>query len=110
MPHIIVEHSANLTASVQESGLLQKLHQVVTDSGLFAPEAVKARSIAFEQMVLPAGKQSFVHVTVSILEGRDDAKRSTLSDALFAATQNTLPHSDAYSVDIHEMDRQTYRK
>lgn len=110
MPHIILEYSDNMGPDIQQTGLLQQLHTHVSECGLFAPEAVKARSIAYQDAILSQGKKSFVHVTVSILSGRSQQQREQLSDELFALCQKELPTVSALSVNIHEMNKDTYRK
>lgn len=110
MPHIVVEYSKNLADKLHESQLLQQLHRVTVESELFSPEAVKSRGIAFSDYVLPHGHDRFVHVTVSILEGRTVEQRAGLSDALFTLARGLLPVEVMLSVNIHEMDAETYRK
>ena len=110
MPHIVVEHSSILETPMRESGLLPALHRAVVDSGLFSPEAVKARSVAYDDVVLPEGAANFVHITVSILSGRSEEQRAALAGDLFTLAQKTLPVADKLSVDIREMCAETYRK
>jgi len=112
MPHIVVEYSSNLTSSVKESDLLRSLHRVVLDSGIFSPEAIKARGVSYDEgdYVLPEGKKSFLHVTVSILAGRDTEPRRQISDSVFKASKALIPSADSVSVNLHEMDEKTYKK
>lgn len=110
MPHVVVDYSANLSAAVKEKQLLKKLHKVMLESTLFSADAVKLRSQAFEEYLLPEGKEEFLHVNAAILEGRPDDKRALLSDALFAVIQSSMPQTAQLSVNIHEMDALTYRK
>ena len=110
MPHIVMEYSANLSEQVSSTKLLNALHQTVVDSGLFSPEAVKARSVAFSDYVLPEGADTFAHVTVAILNGRTIEQRQGLSEAVFARLQAALPKDAKLSVTIHEMEKETYKK
>lgn len=110
MPHIIVEYSQNLQQEVSASGVLAQLHRTVVDSGLFSPDAVKARAAGFDAYVLPEGASSFMHITVSILAGRTLPQRAELAQSVFDTARGAIPAVDKLSVDIHEMDAQSYRK
>ena len=109
MPHIVVEYSENMDDRIRSSALLSALHEHVVASGLFAPEAVKARATLFRDFVLTPPARSFVHVTVSILRGRPEDARVTLRDGLFELLSNLVP-ADRISCEIREMDPATYRK
>lgn len=108
MPHIIVEYSRELENEARD--VLKAAHHVVTESGLFSAQAVKGRSIGFDDVVLPDGAQNFMHITVSILSGRNTQERSTLSQQVFESAKQHAPNVDRLSVNIHEMDKDTYSK
>ncbi len=110
MPHIVVEYSENLTPAVEKTQLLTFMHKLVIDSGLFAPEAVKARGIGFTHYVLTPPDKSFLHISLSILEGRPIEARQMLSQKMFDLATQLIPHSDKISINIHEMACETYRK
>jgi 5-carboxymethyl-2-hydroxymuconate isomerase len=109
MPHIVIEYSDNLKTKVKESEITKKLHKTVIDSGLFSPEAVKARSVSYSDYVLPEGSKSFIHITVSILEGRSTGQKASLSNNVFNTAKKAVT-CDKLSVDINEMETETYRK
>lgn len=110
MPHIVIEYSDNLGQNIKQSNLMTHAHQAVLDSALFSPDAVKARSLAYTDYVLPEGANSFIHITVSILQGRSVEERLSLSTAVFKVAQDLVSNADKISVDIHEMNTETYRK
>ena len=110
MPHIVVEYSRNLHVSVQESHLLKELHQVVIASGLFSPQAVKARGMAYDDYILTGDDDSFVHINIAILGGRPLDARKALMESVYAMASGLLPHADKISLNIHEMDAETYKK
>jgi 5-carboxymethyl-2-hydroxymuconate isomerase len=110
MPHIVVEYSNNIGNLVQNSNLLKTIHKVVTDSGLFAPEAVKARALVYSDYVLHGISESFIHVTTSILAGRTLNQRSELNEKIFQTIKNSVPEAEKVSSDIREMDATVYRK
>jgi 5-carboxymethyl-2-hydroxymuconate isomerase len=110
MPHIVVEYSDNLANEIKSSKITALLHKAVVDSGLFAPDAVKARSIGYSDYVLTGDIKSFVHVTVSILGGRTVEQRKALNDSIFELVGKTIPNAEKVSADIREMDGAIYRK
>ena len=109
MPHIVIEHSNNLNDEVKETNLCEKLYNLVADSGLFSQKAVKARSISYDNYVLAEGYDSFIHVTISILSGRDTVQRKALSDSAFELIKR-VSKADSVSVNLHEMNKETYNK
>jgi 5-carboxymethyl-2-hydroxymuconate isomerase len=109
MPHIVIEYSNNLDNDVKSSGLTKLLHKTVIDSGLFSPDAVKARSIFYSDYVLHEA-ESFIHVTVSILNGRTVEQRNSLNESVFQAIKKAVPNAQKISSNIHEMDGAVYKK
>jgi len=110
MPHIVTEYSDNLTNDIRESELLKKLHKAVVESGLFSPDAVKARSISYNDYILPDGTNNFIHITISILAGRTVEQRLALSKSAYQIAAEAIPSAQKISVNIHEMNKETYRK
>ena len=110
MPHIVVEYSRNLQHSVKDNHLLKELHKVVIESDLFSPEAVKARAVAYDDYVMTTPYDSFAHVNISILNGRPLEARKALLESVYAMARGLLPKADKISVNIHEMDADTYKK
>lgn len=108
MPHIIVEYSDHLRADAGE--VMRAVHRLVSECGLFDPQAVKARALAYSEVALPEGARNFLHVCVRILDGRSEAERARLSRDVFAAVKAACPAADRLSVEIHEMCRATYTK
>ena len=110
MPHIVIEYSDNLANEVKDSKINELIHKHIVNTGLFSPESVKGRSISYKDYVLTEGSVSFMHITVSILSGRDEATRSGLGSSVFNLAKLAVPKCDKLSVNIHEMDGKTYAK
>lgn len=110
MPHIVLEYSKNLKPTVKRNNALVELHKAVVDSGLFSPEAVKARSESYKNYVLHDGFDSFVHITISILNNKTVEQRQKLSKDIFNLAHEIFIECDKISVDIHEMNIETYSK
>jgi 5-carboxymethyl-2-hydroxymuconate isomerase len=110
LPHIVLEHSADLKSSLNESQILVKMHEMFIDTGVFSPRAVRARSISYDDYVLTGAGESFVHVSVSILAGRSDEQIEMLCDNLFSLLKDNITQTDNVSLEIREMNPKTYRK
>ncbi|MCB2082406.1 MAG: 5-carboxymethyl-2-hydroxymuconate Delta-isomerase [Hyphomicrobiales bacterium] len=112
MPHVILEHTDNITAQVKASSVLKRLHSAVVGSGLFSPDAVKTRRVSYDEVCWgEAGMPvEFAHVTVKILAGRTTEQKEALADTVFAVLMAALPDVPKLSVDIHDMVKETYRK
>lgn len=154
MPHLIVEHSADISS--KSIIFLQKEIQNIMASiteGSFDPDQCKARAFSFDEYLV--GKpdcetSSFLHITIKILAGRTLEARQKLARKTLDCTKNFyeklvfspsskdqiietahqladavsgVPHLQAplqnadlagkrcdISVDIVEMDKETYQK
>jgi len=112
MPHVILEHTKDIAADIDRAQLLRTLHLAVIGSGLFSPDAVKSRRVSYDAMLWgeKAEPTPFAHLTVRILAGRTPEQRSALSQSLFDALKAGLPDVSKLSVEIHDMDKESYRK
>ena len=116
MPHAVIERSGNLIHQFIEHDidLVDWVHGTLMETGLFELDAIKTREIVSDNwMVGEKGQDgTFVHLCVSIKTGRTLEQRQTLSDTLIAALGEALKtiEVDQITVEIREMDTETYRK
>lgn len=112
MPHAVIEYSANLDAFVTSRQAVLAAHNVMLDSGLFSPEAVKTRAHNVNQFLVgdDNADASFIHVWIALMEGRPVEKKQALTQAMFSALRALVPEATSVSVDIRDMDSKTYRK
>jgi 5-carboxymethyl-2-hydroxymuconate isomerase len=112
MPHLTIEYSANLQQAVQAGDVLALAHDCMIQSGLFAvPADIKTRAYRAGLFLVgtdPAA--SFAHATVHLLAGRTVEQKQALTQALLAVLRAALPSANQLSVDIRDMERETYRK
>ena len=86
MPHFIVEYTANLEADGDLPGLLQKIHHaMIAQDGVFPIGGIRSRAIRLDtyRMADGAADYAFVHATLKIGAGRDEATKKRAGDALF---------------------------
>jgi 5-carboxymethyl-2-hydroxymuconate isomerase len=122
MPHIIIEHSSDIVKSnirIINSEILQ-IMKSITD-GNFDIDQCKIRSFIFDEYrvgTLDESEASFIHITIKILSGRSVEIRKKLAELVFDFSKKSLINlpfkrnsvRTDLSVDIVEMDRETYQK
>ena len=90
MPHFIVEYTANLEDEGDLPGLLRKINEaMIGQGGVFPIGGIRSRAIRLDcyRMADGAADYAFVHATLKIGAGRDQATRQRAGDALFAVMQ-----------------------
>ena len=116
MPHLTLEYSDNLPGPVDFDALFARLHATLAESG-FTLAQLKSRAVPHRVFRIGAGAPGsvFVHLTVAILTGRDAAERRRIGERLltelrpaFARAWDERPCD--LTVDVREMDRETYVK
>jgi len=154
MPHIIIEHSADISAG-KINKLFPEIQEIMAGikEGNFDLEQCKARATSFREYLVGSvnhEKSSFLHITIKIMAGRAVEVRKKLAEHVMAHVKKSyeelvfspsnadqilaigeqvadmiagvsnpqLPMQNSelagkrcdLSVDIVEMDRETYQK
>ncbi|HZF86296.1 MAG TPA: 5-carboxymethyl-2-hydroxymuconate Delta-isomerase [Burkholderiaceae bacterium] len=116
MPHLVIEHSANL-GPLPVADLLAALNRSVTDSPAITDEAdLKTRVLA--QGTFRIGNQAegraFVHAQLRLMAGRTPEAKRDLAERIAAALRGAVPRPAGLevqlSVEIVDMDRDSYVK
>ncbi|WP_164870799.1 5-carboxymethyl-2-hydroxymuconate Delta-isomerase [Mesobaculum littorinae] len=110
MPHIVIEHFAALDGVAQGQDLMRAALDAGVGTGLMARDNVKVRLVPVEAALLGDGRESFMHVTVKLLVGRTAAQKAQIAEAVRDAIDTVCPRVAALSVDIRDMDPDSYRK
>lgn len=112
MPHIIVEYTDTLSIDVPK--LLDGLHYNLAEQETIDIHAIKTRATPVQYSIVGDGKDrdKFVHITLKLLSGREEALRKKIGQDLFNVAQDIFPSGSdiALSVEVHEMDPATYIK
>ncbi|MDB6145034.1 MAG: 5-carboxymethyl-2-hydroxymuconate isomerase [Pseudomonas sp.] len=116
MPHLTMEHSANLP-ELNLAKTLLVLNQTLLISGHFGAEMdIKSRSIAVEvfQVGTVAASRGFVHLKLALLSGRSSGVKKVLSESLLAALQDASTWPAGVEVqlscEVVDLDRDSYAK
>lgn len=111
MPHIIIEHSANLADHVDVQGLVDLVHEAALADGLAAVPALRTRAASREHYRIADGDPSFgfVALTARVRPGRSAEERIRFLTALIDAVDERLaPLRDrlavALSAEVQEID------
>ena len=119
MPHIIIESSKNILAK-EALKIGQEIQQIMAKivEGKFDPDQCKIRVINYENYIvgLEENDENFIHISIKILAGRAFEIRNKLASQSFEFVNNFYKNLKLsqkrcdISVDIIEMDRDTYQK
>ena len=117
MPHLVLEYSANVPDEPDFDIVLRRLHEEMTTAGPFDLANVKSRAVRHERFRVADGApdRAFVHLTVSVLAGRDGAALRSTAEALLAVLRESFPRARAerrcdLTLEIREMRRDLYSK
>ena len=88
MPHIVVEYTANIRDDARIPALLRTINAtLIAQDGVFPIGGIRSRAVKLDcyRMADGAEDYAFVHATLKIGAGRDEATKARVGDALFAA-------------------------
>ncbi|MRI31859.1 5-carboxymethyl-2-hydroxymuconate isomerase [Endozoicomonas sp. OPT23] len=109
MPHCIVEYSAELEGDLSISQLINTAHEAVLSSELFRPEDTKSRAYPCYQYRTVNSDDSFIHVVVKILPGRETEIRNSLSQSVLSAVSKFASDVNIVTVEVVDLD-ESYTK
>jgi len=110
MPHLIIEYSADVADQVAIRDIVDAAHDGAMSSELFPEYDIKTRAIAYRDHRTGQTRDSFVHVTVRLLDGRSDEQKAMLGEAVLGCIEPLLPRVASVGVEIVDMHRASYRK
>lgn len=101
MPHLIVQHSADVGAG---EALCEALFgALAAHAAIPHPESLKIRTLPCPHWRIGTDPQSFAHADLLLLKGRDDATKADLAQTVLAVLQSHLPQVGSLSVDVGEL-------
>ncbi len=109
MPHITIEHSANVAEHHNIDDLVAAVHSAALENGLPSLPSLRTRAVSRQHYRISTGDSGFgfVAITCRIAPGRDaEAKQSFLKQVLDAAeaqlNSEGCPLHIAWSIEITE--------
>ncbi|MGB0906999.1 MAG: 5-carboxymethyl-2-hydroxymuconate isomerase [Maricaulaceae bacterium] len=119
MPHIIVEHSKNITKTLYIQKLIGALHGEAMTISALPTGGIRTRAHQVERYRVGDGNvgNGFVYIVVRLGQGRTDEVKREIGDRLFAIlTEFTKDHFDAgnplsLGLEIQEIEKDwTWKK
>jgi 5-carboxymethyl-2-hydroxymuconate isomerase len=110
MPHLVIDYFAAPDTGFNPTKAMESVYAIAAGSGVMDPDDIKVRLRPNAAILFGDGRQSFVHIEVSLLAGRSPADRYALSDRLVLGLRMAFPDIAAISADIREMEPESYRK
>jgi 5-carboxymethyl-2-hydroxymuconate isomerase len=110
VPHFIIEHGNALMADTDRQAALSVAAECGAACGFIRPEDIKIRLRACDDFLAVDGRRSFMHITVRMLEGRSDDKKTRLAICLRDAFGTQFPQIESISIEICDMHAESYKK
>ncbi|WP_261816163.1 5-carboxymethyl-2-hydroxymuconate Delta-isomerase [Vibrio gallicus] len=112
MPNLVMEYTQPIEDRLNVQGLLQDIHQVMLDSGLFDAASIKSRALRCHTWLV--GEQeddaNFIHVTVELLSGRTEEQKRALSRELIQVLTRSSDWVESLTVNVRDMNRDCFQK
>lgn len=112
MPHLILEHSRAIASDDDLQSLSGALYDAAQAHPVFSahPKAVKTRTICADKVRSGVTPETFAHLTVRLLSGRSAADKTDLAQVFLNVLTQALPKVGSLSVELVDMDRESYAK
>jgi 5-carboxymethyl-2-hydroxymuconate isomerase len=111
MPHIIIEYSDNLEKKINLDQLIEKVHKIAIDTGVFPIGGLRIRAAKREHYKIADGHPDncFIHVELKIGPGRDKETKKLALEKIFSNLEDYLrpTHENsplAMSAELNEFD------
>lgn len=108
MPHVVIEYFA--PDGLERAVVLETALETAAHSDIMQREDIKVRLAPSEAILFGDGRESFIHVTLSLLAGRTDAAKLKVAETLTENLRKVCPDIDAISVDIQDLNPACYKK
>ncbi|MFK4753067.1 5-carboxymethyl-2-hydroxymuconate Delta-isomerase [Oceanobacter antarcticus] len=110
MPHLVIEYARKIEHQTALQPLLQQLFEAACKGGIIQPQDLKLRALPYDQFLLRTPDETFLHITLSLLEGRTDTQKEQLAISLRQVLTEQLPNVTSLSIDIRDMNAIAYKK
>ena len=111
MPHLVLQHSANLSDAVRSLELVARVHEAALATGVFPLGGTRTRSVCCDDVCVADRHpdNAFLDLEIRIGQGRDLETKKRVGEAIFSALCDALrgsehwPHT-SLSLEIREID------
>ncbi|WP_135081414.1 5-carboxymethyl-2-hydroxymuconate Delta-isomerase [Terasakiella sp. SH-1] len=110
MPHMVISYAKSVEKQVDIQTLVQEVWNGAEESGLFNPDAIKARAFPVEHYVTANTDQLFIHVDAKLFVGRTDEQKQDMIQRVFDKMDALVSEDVALSVEAIDIDKPNYVK
>ncbi len=110
MPHFVIEYSREIEKTYDLNKVMKIAYDSGVESGVMQAEDIKVRARPYDFYRILNDGDSFLHVSVFLLEGRTAAQKEHVAVILRENLQVYLMDVTSISVDIRDMNAQAYKK
>lgn len=109
MPHLTIEHSANVADLVDIATLVDAVHDTALATGIAPLDGLRTRAASWEHCAIADRDPSnaFVAITARLGTGRTESQKQLLMEALLSALDDVLGDAQRHvmlSVEFQEID------
>ena len=117
MPHTILEYTATVADQPDLQAFWDQLHRFLVEAAPCRLQDIKSRAHRCDEFRMADGRWelAFVHLTLLMMEGRDEATLKKVGEGALAILQEHFPRTLAqreadFTVEIRPMRRDSYFK
>ena len=110
MPHFVIEEGNAFANTKQQQKALELAIDCGERSGIMDVKDIKARIQSCSMFLAADGRESFIHITVSLLAGRSAEQKEVLAILVRTAFVRHFSEVESISIDIRDMDPAAYKK
>lgn len=110
MPHVLIEFSKGIEQQHDMQLICDQLYEALAVHREFDPDALKIRATRQDYFRIGTEPQSFVHATLLLMQGREEAVRLELNQIILDVLRAGLPDVGSITVQESELVRATYLK
>ena len=111
MPHFVIDCSESVLELADPQELMQAVFDAAESTQLFADSGVggiKVRLNPYRHFLNVDGRQHFVHVFSSIMEGRTIEQKRDLSERIVRTLKTLLPTVEIIAMNVRDFEKATY--
>lgn len=109
MPHLIIEFARDLVDDSRVPAMLDAVHAAALSTGLFEEQHIRVRALPVSWYRTGSGGP-YIHAQLRLHGGRTVSEKQAFSGAVLAAIRAQGWPARSVTVEVVDMDRDTYAK
>lgn len=108
MPHFIMDCSQSVLEVHQEENIIQQVHFIANQTGLFDEADIKVRVNPYLKYSVGNKQQDFIHIFAHIMQGRTTEQKAHLSKQVVAKLVELFPDVANIAMNVSDFEKATY--